>query len=120
MPKGQLSRVPWPGNSGMLFTFQPALRVLQQLHKNIHTPAPASLSHSTKTSLRSICFMNTFRLLFFKSKKVFFKVLCGHIKALKWHLNGPLAIPKYTCLPSIILVASVGKVNRSTTPIYGM
>jgi len=34
MPKGQLSRVPWPGNTWMPFTFQPALRVLQQPHKH--------------------------------------------------------------------------------------
>jgi len=29
MLEGQLSRVPWPGNSWMPFTFQPALRALQ-------------------------------------------------------------------------------------------
>ena len=32
MPKGQLSRVPWPGNSWMPFTFQPALWAPQQPH----------------------------------------------------------------------------------------
>jgi len=37
MPKGQLPRVPWPDNSWMLFTFQPALWVLQQPHK--HSPS---------------------------------------------------------------------------------
>jgi len=37
MPKGQLSRTPWPGNSWMLVTFQPALRVPQQPHKHSHT-----------------------------------------------------------------------------------
>ena len=37
MPKGQLSRVPWPGNSWMPFTFQPALQALQQPHKHSHT-----------------------------------------------------------------------------------
>jgi len=36
MPKGQLSRVPWPGNSWMPFTFQPALRALQQPHIHTH------------------------------------------------------------------------------------
>jgi len=36
MPKGQLSRVPLPGNSWMPFTFQPALQVLQQPHKHSH------------------------------------------------------------------------------------
>jgi len=34
MLKGQLSRVPWPGNSWMPFTFQPALVVLQLPHKH--------------------------------------------------------------------------------------
>jgi len=37
MPKEQLSRVPWPGNSWMPFTFQPALWVLQQPHKHSHS-----------------------------------------------------------------------------------
>ena len=37
MPKGQLSRVPWPGSSWMPFTFQPALRALQQSHKHSHS-----------------------------------------------------------------------------------
>jgi len=46
MPKGQLSRVPWPGNSWMPFTFQPALRVLQQPHKHLH-----SLQLATDTEL---------------------------------------------------------------------
>jgi len=36
MLKGQLSRVSWPGNSWMPFTFQPALWVLQQPHKHSH------------------------------------------------------------------------------------
>jgi len=46
MPKGQLSGVPWPGNSWMPFTFQPALRVLQQPHKHSH-----SLQLATDTEL---------------------------------------------------------------------
>ena len=33
MPKGQLSRIPWPEDSWMLFTFQAALSVLKQPHK---------------------------------------------------------------------------------------
>ena len=37
MPKGQLSRVPSPGNSWMPFTFQPALQMLQQPHKHSHS-----------------------------------------------------------------------------------
>jgi len=37
MLKDQLSRVPWPGNSWMPFTFQPALRSLQKPHKHLHS-----------------------------------------------------------------------------------
>jgi len=37
MPKSQLSKVPWPGKSWMLFTFQPALRPLQQPHIHTHS-----------------------------------------------------------------------------------
>jgi len=37
MPKGQFSRVPWPGNSWMPFAFQPALRALQQPLKHSHS-----------------------------------------------------------------------------------
>ena len=56
MLKGQLSRAPWPGNSRMLFTFQLALCVLQQPHKNSHSLQLAIYSHGTKThkSLHSI------------------------------------------------------------------
>jgi len=38
MPKGQLFRVPWPGNLWIPFTFQPALRfrALQQPHIHTH------------------------------------------------------------------------------------
>ena len=34
MPKGQLSKVPWPGSCRRLFTFQAVLRPLQQTHKH--------------------------------------------------------------------------------------
>jgi len=37
MLKCQISRVPWPGNSWMPFTFQPALWALQQPHKHSHS-----------------------------------------------------------------------------------
>ena len=37
MPKSQLSGVPWPRSSWMLFTFQPALRALQQPHIHTHS-----------------------------------------------------------------------------------
>jgi len=61
MPKGQLSRVPWPGNSWMPFTFQPALRAIHQPHKHSY-----SLQLATDTSLHSIGFINSFHS-FFKS-----------------------------------------------------
>jgi len=41
MLKGQLSTVPWPGNSWMPFTFQPALWACQQPHKHSHSLQPA-------------------------------------------------------------------------------
>jgi len=37
MLKGQLSRVPWPGNFWLPFIFQPALRALQRPHKHSHS-----------------------------------------------------------------------------------
>jgi len=46
MPKDQLSRVPWPGNSWMSFTLQPAFLALQQPHKHSH-----SLQLATDTEL---------------------------------------------------------------------
>jgi len=45
MPKGQLSRVPWPGNTWMPFTFQPALRALSAAPQT-STLTPATYSHS--------------------------------------------------------------------------
>jgi len=54
MLKGQLSRVSWPGNSWMPFTFQPGLQALQQPHKDsyslqlpIHTqPGHHNIQHA--------------------------------------------------------------------------
>jgi len=66
MLKGQLSRVPCPGNSWTLCNFQAGLQALQQPH---NTPTPASYSHSTSTSLHSICFMNSS----VSSKRIFSK-----------------------------------------------
>ena len=60
IPKGQLSRVPWPGNSWMPFTFQPALWVLQQPQKHSHSLQLATYSLSTSTSLHSIGFIYSF------------------------------------------------------------
>ena len=49
IPRGQLSRVPWSGNLWMPFTFQPALQVLQQPHKQSH-----SLQLATDTELEGV------------------------------------------------------------------
>ena len=48
MPKGQLSRVPWPGSCRMLFTFQAVLRPLQQTHKHscsLHLAIHTHIAH---------------------------------------------------------------------------
>ena len=63
MPKGQLSRVPWPGNSQMLFTFLPASAAPQAFKLT-----PASYSHQTSTSLAT--FNMLYELFFFKSKRI--------------------------------------------------
>jgi len=63
MPKGQLSRVPWPGSSWMSFTFQPALQVLQQPHKHSYSLQLYSYSHSVSIALHSVCSMCSFWFL---------------------------------------------------------
>ena len=48
MPKGQLSRVPWPGSCRMLFTFQAVFRPLQQTHKHscsLHLAIHTQIAH---------------------------------------------------------------------------
>jgi len=69
MLKGQLSRVPWPGNLWMPFIFQAALQVLQQPDKHSY-----SLQLATHTELAHHyihCFINSFSVLFFfKSKRI--------------------------------------------------
>jgi len=75
MLKGQLSRVPWPGNSWMPFTFQPAVRVLQQPQKHSHSFQLAihtELCSTLLVSLLSICFINSFHFFFFfLSKRIY-------------------------------------------------
>ena len=70
MPKGQLSRVPWPGSCRRLFTFQAVLRPLQQTHKHscsLHLAIQYSPSDSP--SLHSIS-QNSFLLKRKKKKSV--------------------------------------------------
>ena len=45
MLKGQLPKVPWPGNSWMSFTVQAAIQVLQQPHKYSYSLQLAKLAH---------------------------------------------------------------------------
>ena len=136
MPKGQFSKVPWPGNSWMPFTFQPALCSSASEAPQTFTLTPASYSHWTSTSLHSICFFKARELFHFLGcpsgasatnislnsvcsmssfvcQADFFKVPCGHIKAPKWHLKGPLATSKWHTL----LLLPWENVNRSTTLI---
>ena len=110
MLKGQLSRVPLPGNCWMPFIFQPALWVLQQPNKY----SLASYSHWTSTSLHSVCFINCFQFVCFFLES-FFKVLHSHIKVPPGHLKGLLATSKWYAL----LVYSMGKckqINNSNLP----
>jgi len=53
MPKGQLSRVLWPGNHWMLFTFQSALQSLQQSNKHSYSLQLATQTELCSTSLQS-------------------------------------------------------------------
>ena len=55
MPKGQLSRVPWPGNSWRPFTFQPALWALQQPHEHSHS---LQLLHTLNSLSLNSTFLN--------------------------------------------------------------
>ena len=78
MPKGQLSRVPWPGNSWMPFIFQPALRALQQPHKQSHSLQQA-IHTQLSTSLHSIGFINSFFFFF-----CFFLSPRGFLQSTAW------------------------------------
>jgi len=74
----------------MTFTFQPALWVLQQPHKHSHSLQLAThIEHITTFNMLYQLFRFVLLLL-----KDFIKVSHGHIKALKWHLKGPLATSK--------------------------
>jgi len=77
MPKGQLSRVPWPGNSWMPFTFLPARSLGTSAAPKTFTLTPASLAthtelthHYTYTQYA----LSTLFIFFFLVLKDFFKV----------------------------------------------
>jgi len=95
MPKGQLSRVPWPGNSWMPFTFQPALQAPQQPHK--HSNSLQQAIHSLIAHHYIQQTLLTLSVFFFP--KGFFKVPCGHIKV--------------TCPPSVAAMGKCKQINNS-------
>jgi len=53
MSKGQLCRVPWPGNSWVLFTFQPALRASAAPQTKGFLQSTAQPHQSTKMELET-------------------------------------------------------------------
>ena len=55
MPKGQLSRVPWPGSCRRLFTFQAVLWPLQQPHKHSFSLHLAVHTHTCSCSQVPVC-----------------------------------------------------------------
>jgi len=99
MMKVKLSRVSWPGNSWMPFTFQPGLQALQQPHKDSYSLQLPTCIHTHWTSQHSACFMNSFPFIvvvvFFsqdnlqstanahQSPKMTLERATSHIKALK-------------------------------------
>jgi len=107
--ESQLSRVPWPGNSRMLFTFQPVLWVLQQPHKHSH-----SLQLATHTELAHHYIQ--YALSFFLSPR-------GFLQSTTWtHQSTEIALERaashieVTHPPCIFLLLA----NRSTTLIWGI
>ena len=75
MPKGQLSRVPWPGSCRRLFTFQAVLRPLQQTHKHscsLHLAIHTQIAHRYIQSARIASYLKVFKQIF--------KVPHGHIR----------------------------------------
>ena len=124
MLKGQLSRLSWPGNSWMPFTFQPGLQALQQPHKDpyslqlpIHTQlGHHNIQHAIWThSLFCCCFFFPRYLQCTakanQSTKMTIEWATSHIKALKWHLNGTLATSKWHTL-LVYSTATMGKCKQ--------
>ena len=114
MLKGQLSRVPWPGNSLMPFTFSLASAAPQTF-----THTPSSYSHSTSTSLHSLGFINSF-CFFFLSPRVFLQsTMQPHQSAAK-PLERAASHIKVTCPPCLFWLPPWENVNQSTTLIHCM
>ena len=72
MPKGQLSRVSWPGaNSWILFIFQAALRVLQPPHKHSQLAIHTQPTHHNKINMFFPFFVVVFVVfVLLKSKRI--------------------------------------------------
>jgi len=107
MPKGQFSRVPWPGNSWIPFNFQPALRVLQQPHKHSH-----SLQQAIHTQL-------AFNSLFLCPKGFLQSIMWRHQSTTR-PLERAASHIKVTHPPCLFRLPSWENVNRSTTLIHCM
>jgi len=100
MLKGQLSRVPWPGNSWML-----------QPHKH---------SYLLWLAIRTELITTLYELFLFcfavMSLRGLIKASCGNIKALKWHLKWPLATSKWyatLCIPVLLPWGKCHQINNS-------
>ena len=113
MPKGQLSRVPWPVNSWMLFTFQPALQVLQQPHKHLHS---LQLANHTQLAYRYIQYalwtLSVFFLFVFQSTMWPYQSTEMALERAASHI-------KVTRSPGLFRLPPWEIVSRSTTLIYG-
>ena len=121
MPKGQLSRVPWPGNSWMSFTF-PACSSGTLAAPQTFTLTPASYSHSTSTSLHSIGFINSFCffLLFFLSQRGFLQSTVRPHQSTTRPLERVTSHIKGTRPPCLFQLPPWENLNRSTTLIHSM
>ena len=110
MPKGQLSRVPWPGNSWMPFTFQPTLWVLQQPHKHSYSLQLANKQTKNRVRKHFECsdVLVECDQCFFKSKRISSKY---HAPTSNDTLKGRQPHQSDT-ISLFILVAAMGKCKQ--------
>ena len=109
MPKGQLSRVPWPGTSWMPFTFQFALRALQQPHKQSH-----SLQLATHTELAHHYIQYALSTLTL-SPRVFLQSTTWPHQSTEMALERATSPIKVAHPPCLLRLSPWENVNRSTT-----
>ena len=120
MPKGQLCRVPWPGNSGC---HSLASLLFERFSSPTNIHIPLSCSHWTSTSLHSICFINSFCffLKFYLSSRGFLQstACMATSKRCKatWKDRRPHQV---TCPPCGFWLLSWEKVNRAMNLINSM